>query len=488
MKKTYNTNYIICIVCILLLSFTGCTKFIDVDPPANTVNAGNVYESDQTAISVLTGIYTNFSLDNGSMFGGTASGLPLMSLYPSLSADELTLYPGTENLELVDYYMNDLKANNVSTTNFWSKTYKYIFVLNSAIDGLSISTGLTPVVKTQLSGEAYFLRAFCYFYLVNLYGDVPLILSTDYSVTSLQSRVAKADVYVQIKKDLLQAQSLLSADFLDNKLLSKTADRVRPTQFAATALLARMDLYTNDYVNAELESSKVINNKGEFDTVPLNDVFLKNSKETIWALQPVGNITDQNSGEGKLFIIPESGPQTYMNEVYLNDRLRNSFESGDQRLTNWISSIDVLGVTYYFPYKYKIGFEDTPTAENPIILRIAEQYLIRAEARAQQNNLSGAIADLDVIRERAGLPSIAITTPGIGKLDLLTAILHERQVELFTEWGHRWLDLKRTGTIDDVMKVEAPLKGGVWDNHSALYPIPLSEIQNNPNLVQNKGY
>jgi hypothetical protein len=120
-----------------------------------------------------------------------------------------------------------------------------------------------------------------------------------------------------------------------------------------------------------------------------------------------------------------------------------------------------------------------------MVFRLAEQYLIRAEARAQQGNVSGSQSDLNAIRTRAGLPN----TTANDKASLLTAIQHERQVEMFTEWGHRWFDLKRTGTIDAVMSVIAPAKGGgAWNSNKALLPLPLGDLQADQNLTQNPGY
>jgi hypothetical protein len=120
-----------------------------------------------------------------------------------------------------------------------------------------------------------------------------------------------------------------------------------------------------------------------------------------------------------------------------------------------------------------------------MVFRLAEQYLIRAEARAQQDNLIEAISDLDVLRNRAGISLIKNTTPGISKTNLLLAIEKERQVELFAEWGHRWLDLKRTNRADIVL---APTKSK-WSKDDTLYPIPTSEFNKNPRLGdQNPGY
>jgi hypothetical protein len=178
--------------------------------------------------------------------------------------------------------------------------------------------------------------------------------------------------------------------------------------------------------------------------------------------------------------------------VYLSATLLNSFELNDQRRSKWTDSVIVsisgVATAFYYPNKYKIGQVNTAVAEYSMILRLAEQYLIRAEARAKQNNLSGAIDDLDKIRTRAGLITIASSNPGISQSALLDIILHERQVELFTEWGHRWFDLKRTGKVDAVMSVVTPQKGGTWETTDQLYPIPSTELQKNPNLTQNSGY
>jgi hypothetical protein len=122
--------------------------------------------------------------------------------------------------------------------------------------------------------------------------------------------------------------------------------------------------------------------------------------------------------------------------------------------------------------------------EYTVVLRLAEQYLIRAEARAQQGNLLDAQADLNIIRSRAGLSDRSINNVDL----LLTAIMHERQVELFSEWGHRWLDLKRTNTVNAVMSVITPQKGGTWSSNWAWFPIPQSEIRTNVKLKQNLGY
>nr|WP_308199398.1 RagB/SusD family nutrient uptake outer membrane protein [Chitinophaga sedimenti] len=127
-------------------------------------------------------------------------------------------------------------------------------------------------------------------------------------------------------------------------------------------------------------------------------------------------------------------------------------------------------------------------SEYSVLLRLAEQYLIRAEARVKQDKVSQAIDDLDMIRNRAGLSLIKITNPTITKDDLIEAIFEERQLELFTEQGHRWLDIKRLGKVDAVMMAVSSFKGITWDTRKQLWPLPFSDTQNGTNLDQNPSY
>jgi hypothetical protein len=115
------------------------------------------------------------------------------------------------------------------------------------------------------------------------------------------------------------------------------------------------------------------------------------------------------------------------------------------------------------------------------VFRLGEQYLIRAEARAQRNDLQGALADLNAIRNRAGLASVNNGTKDV----ILEAIRKERFTELFTEWGDRWLELKRAGIADAIL---LPLKGSGWQTTDQLYPLPQSELDINVFLTQNPGY
>lgn len=460
----------IAIICSLMLSIS-CKKFVEVEAPPTSLTAKNVYTSDATAIAVLTGIYATMS--NGTI----AEGLSGISIRTGLSSDELTLWSASTDKLLQLLYRNALTSQQ--TVDFWLTMYGRLYTVNSALEGLSKSVGLNPIVKQQLMGEALFLRAFFYFYLVNIYGDVPLVLTSDYTANAVAPRNSTDQIYKQMIEDLNSALSLLSDKYPSSTITTSTDERIRPTKWAALSLLARVYLYTGDWAQAEAKASEVINHTSLFSLNSLNEVFLKNSSEAIWQLQTVSS--DWNTEDGFRFILP-GAPSDFF-PVYASNFLLSSFEANDQRKANWIGNIDDAGTTYYYPYKYKVWLSSDIT-EHLMVLRLAEQYLIRSEARAQQGKISEAQDDLNAIRQRAGLDPTAANDNS----SLLTAVLHERQVELFTEWGHRWFDLKRAGMADVVMATVTPQKGGAWNPNWKLYPLSFQDIQLNPNLKQNQGY
>lgn len=469
--------YLFILICPSLLN---CKQLVDIPSPVTSTSETNVYTNNQTAIAVLTGIYANMS--NADITTGSITSISLLS---GLSADEITLYNDGNILPYTEYYRNSLNANTTGH-DLWIASYQTIFVANSAIEGIENSTSLTTSIKQQLIGEAKFIRSFCYFYLLNLYGDVPLVLGTDYIINSNIPRSPTSNVYQQIVADLNDAINLLHNEYLAADLTTITTERVRPNKWAAIALLAKVHLYMGDYVNAEKMSTAIISNSTTYNLNTLEEVFLKNSSESIWQLQPVRNDLT-NTQEARLFVLPPTGPTTSTYPpypFYLNNSIVNGFEPGDQRREKWIGHVTISTTTYHFPYKYRNATPNAEVTEYSTILRLAEQYLIRAESRAQQDNLPGAQADLNTIRQRSGLKNVILTS----KSAVLTSILNERRSELFTEWGHRWLDLKRTHIIDSVMSIATPLKGGSWNTNWRLYPIPLSDLSKNPNLLQNQGY
>jgi hypothetical protein len=463
---------------VAVLNFTSCKKFIEVKSPITSTNSENVYASDATAAAVLTGMYINIS--SNSLASG---GLTSITLFSGLSADEFTLYSGVLNGKYIAYYKNSL-SSTLYGNDSWNNLYTFIFTCNSAIEKINNSSSLTPSVKQQLLGEAFFMRGFLYFYLVNLYGDVPLVTGTDYKINSTLKRTPQDQIYEQIISDLKLSQAYLSDNYLSSDIITSSNERVRPNKFAASALLARAYLYNGEYSNAEFEASSIINNATMYSLNALTGAFQKaslNNNEAIWQLQPVN--AGWNTEDARIFIIPSTGLSDAY-PVYLSDNLLNSFEVNDLRRRSWVDSVIIGTTKYYYLSKYKNAIKNSPVTEYLMVLRLAEQYLIRAEARAQLNNISAAQSDLNAIRNRAGLPNTTANTMS----DLMVAILHERQDELFGELGHRWLDLKRTANVDVVMGPVCAKKGGVWNTNWKWYPIPQYELDKDTRLVQNTGY
>lgn len=446
----------------LSIFYFSCKKFVEIPIPNNQLVNSAVFADSANATNAVIGIYINMmqavSLNIAS--GG-------LTLYPGLSADEL--YPTNNVTDENDFYKNEIDVNNNSNSvSLWMNGYSILYSANACLEGLA-NSNITITVKNQLTGEAKFTRAFVFFNLTNLYGPIPLVTSTDYHKNQVLRRSSPDTVFAQIINDLLDAQNLLSSNY-------PTTGRFRPNRFTASALLAKVYLYQKNWEKAEANATEIID-AGIYSLEPdLNNVFLSGSNETIWKLSSV--FPGIETWEG-YFFLPAGA--SLMPSYIITNNLLNAFENGDKRKQDWLNKNTVNGNDYYYPYKYKLGYDGlTVPLEDYVVFRLSEQYLIRAEARAQQDNLSGAITDLNLIRNRAGLEDTTFSD----QTSLLSAIQHERQIELFCEWGNRWFDLKRTGTATEVLSL---IKTG-FQAKDTLYPIPQTELNSNPFLTQNPGY
>ena len=452
----------------LIFLVPSCNKFVEVPQAKNTVGDDAVFGDSADAESSIVAMYIDIMNTVGinHALGG------YITLYTGLASDEI--YSTTGDPTELKFYENALTAAN-AYNGFWADLYKLIYHANACIEGLNKSSIAAPT-KNQFLGEAEFMRALSFFELANLYGGVPLTVTTDYKVNASLPRTSKDSVYSQIITDLKDASQKLSTTYFSQ-------GRVRPNQYTALALLARVYLYLGKWQEAEATANTIIGSGTYSLETDLNSVFLLTSNEAIWQLQPVRD--NFETPEGFSFV---SSDPTIVPSYVISDFLLNSFEPGDMRRSAWLDSSVVNGTAYYYPYKYKIGYDGnmgSPT-EGYTLFRLAEQYLIRAEARAQQNsNLSGAIDDINVIRQRSSLDPFPDT---LSQPQALDAIAKERRVELFLEIGQRWFDLKRTGQADAVMSIVTPQKGGSWSSNWQLFPIPLDQIQANPFLKQNQGY
>ena len=486
----------IVILCFLGVISGSCKKLISIPIPEDTITTSQVFSSEPQAESALAGMYSR--MINGMTFTGMGSlatdifSAGAVTIMAGLSSDELyNIYSNTEE----GFYVlncNKLTSINSGVANvLWITAYRTIYDANGIIEGVAASTSdaLRDSARKQLTGEAKFVRAFCYFYLTNLYGDLPLALTVDFNKTVNLRRASQQQVYQQIATDLKDAETLLVADYSTGK-----GERVRPNKWAATALLARTYLFMGDTKNASLAASAVIGHSVFFNLeTDLNNVFRKDSREAIWQLKQTitdGTLKNATPEGSALLPVPlYHGTARFS----ITNRLLDAFVPGDNRRADWVDSTDnadlSFGITYY-PAKYKTGNANgevnVPAPEYYMMLRLAEMYLVRAEADANggPGGLSAAITDLNTIRHRAGLTALP---DDLTKVQVLAAIEKERQVELFAEWGHRWFDLKRTGRAHDVLS-SVPIKQPWAGDYQLLYPIPNSEIRVNASLIQNPQY
>jgi starch-binding outer membrane protein, SusD/RagB family len=439
---------------VLIIAFSSCKKLIEIAPPGSSLLTANVFTDSVTVQSTLAGLYLQ------SLYRAETS------MYPALSADEFQ-YVGTT----YDAFINDALLSTTANVNtIWNNSYTNIYYANSIIEGVTASTGLTASVKTKAIAEARFMRAYAYFYLVNFFGDVPLILTTDVNQNSAKGRTDTADVYASMVDDLKFAQANLPADYS-----MSAGARTRANKWIATAMLARVELYLNNWADAETQATAVINTTSLFNLqADLTKVFTPTSQEAIWQIY--------NDATGYTWyanlILPN--PVAKVPTFVLTPSLTAAFETGDARKTAWTSTLLYNDSTYTYPAKYK-SLTIGANTEYFTPIRLAEMYLIRAEARTQQNNTGDAQADVSVIRNRAGLSN----TTASDKASLLLAIEQERRIELSYECGHRWFDLKRTGRVNAVI---GALKPQFWQPTAALYPIPTQQLSANANLKQNPGY
>jgi len=455
--KLVRVKYIL----LLLVGATlhSCDDFVAVELPDSQLTGEAVFEDTTTANAAMTAVYAK--LRDSGLLTGHATGL---SCRLGLYADELDSYQGvgTNN-----FYTNALFSSESGVQDLWNQSYNIIYGANAVLEGVTNSASLSKADKDRLKGEALFVRALSHFYLHNLYGDLPYVTTTDYAFNSRIHKSLSADLYNMMLDDANTALGLLPEEY-------SSPEKGRPNKAAVYALLSRIYLYNGQWAEATDNASAVLNNTMYVWETDLDKVFLKESTSTIWQFIP--DSQGANTYEGSLFIFNEGPPPS----IALTTSLVGAFEAGDQRKNHWIREITDGSNVWYHAFKYKSQVQATST-EYSIVFRLAEQYLIRSEARARQGDLIGAKEDLNKVRNRAGLGD----TQAITSEEIVEAILRERRVELFTEFGHRFFDLKRLGTIDAVL---SGVKPG-WDTNDRLWPIPAKELSANPNLnPQNPGY
>lgn len=423
---------------------------LDVEPQSS-IDADKAFQNKKDIEKGIIGAYSYFS--SLSYYGRS------YAIFPDLAADNLSHPIAATASEYSEIDNNNILPENGSVSGMWSVMYAGINVTNNVISKVPGIAGMTDEERNKALGELYFIRALNHFNLLNYFGAVPVITTPTVGVGNLDKpRNAVQDVYNQIISDLLFAADHLSV----------SGNKTRTSKYAAKALLARVYLYKGDYINAQSLATEVIEGGGYTLLGNYADVFASDeSSESIFEIY-FSQIERNRIAE---YNFPKS--LNGRSEVEPDSSLLSAYETGDKR---YGASIAFEGTS-----AYAIKYDDLSLgADNFIVLRLSEMYLIRAEAEANKTtpNVGQIQSDINKIRNRASLPSTAETSVP----QLLKIIEKERRVEFAFE-GHRWFDLVRTGRAIAVLP-------NVKSINQTLFPIPTDEIQtnNDPGMTQNPGY
>ena len=483
MKKYIKFKTATLLFAVILI--TSCSNLIEVTP-RQSIDSATALSNGDAINAAMNGVYDRFQSTN--LYGRDFLAIP------DALADNgrATNKSGRLNPEY----------NNQSGAHFanWTTAYIAINQINLILDALPNIKDLTQVQKDAVEGEASFLRAILYHDLLRAYsydpgaeiaqynrGGVPLILKGVLSLSSVTfpARASVAECYTQVIKDLTNAIAKIPK-------ASNSRAPIYATQGAAQALLSRVYLYNRDYANAvKLATDALGSGVGKFldntayiggfrspsnpesmlelvYTVPENIGVNTSLQTTYTTLFEVGNRA-RTAGFGDL--VPSATLLTAMesekNGTVVLDIRRQLYELGTAG----------RGTAAIECTKF-IGKNGTANLDNVPVMRISEMYFNRAEANYFLGKEADALADVNIIRKRAGLMELKDLKGAI----LLAEILKQKRIEFAFE-GHRWFDMKRLGM--DIVKIPSNIP---FTDFRILAQIPTGEITNNPNLKQNFGY
>jgi hypothetical protein len=381
-------------------------------------------------------------------------------IFADLAADNLAHPRDATSSDYAEVDNNAILPENSAVSGIWAVIYDGINIANNIIAKVPGMPDMTDIEKNEALAELYFIRALNHFNLLNYFGSIPIKTEPTIGVENLDAARDPVDqVYSCIIEDLTFAEQYLKAS---------SSTKVRASKYAAKALLARVCLYQGDYDLAYEKANDVIFNGGYTLLENYEEIFSGDgSDETIFEI----DFTELDRNRIAEYNFPKS--LNGRREVAPDESLINAFEPGDVRKT--------CSIAYDGSNAYANKYNDlSKGADNVIILRLAEMYLIRAEAEANKTtgNITAIQNDINVIRARAKLYVTAANTIN----DLKTAIEKERRVEFAFE-GQRWFDLVRTRQAMSVLPT-------VTNINKTLFPIPSGELQTNknPEMKQNPGY
>lgn len=468
---------ILLIACITVMA--SCTNFLDREPISDLAEE-NFFKTGADAESALIAAYDALQSEYY-IFDRFTNG--------DVIADNC--YAGGDNPNNFQLDQFTTTPTNVNVERDWAYLYEGISRANAVLDNVEAieSPDLAAARKAEILGEAAFLRAYHYFQLTNLWGEVPLILnkvnSTDPAVV-FQSKVSVQAVYDAMIEDLNFALQNLPETYPQNQQ--------RITKGAVNTMLAKVYAHqpTPNWAKVKEHAQAVISSGAYQLLSNYDDLWTasnENSAESIFEIQFVGGTNEANWG-----------PQLWLPPSLTNDNWRKFNTPSKNLLAAFDAENDVIrknasikmesGLPWQdpdypsgvipFPFKQRLA-NGWSSPNNYILLRLADVILLLAEAENELGNTAAATTALNQIRNRVSLANTTANTQN----SLRTAIENERRLELAFE-GHRWFDLKRSGKA--VATMNALNRNYNVAEYQLLLPIPQSELDRNPNLTQNPGY
>lgn len=454
------TNIIKALLLIsILIQAASCKKYLETTPIGAVSDEAPV--SDKASVeTALRGVYRQ--LASSGYYGET---YVTLGYFPSGDIKNLTT-GGAANLVNVNFRADDVNFNTA-----WNAIYNTINRANHVIAKTAAvqDPALTQELKDKYIGEAKFIRALAYFDLARAWGGVQIILEPTSSLIDRPAvqRSSVEQTYEQVLKDLEDAEQLLPDEL----------NRIRATRRTVWALRARLHLYRQEWALAEQYATKLIELSTDYNLVKPYGAWFKNNvvatPESIFELEY--SAINPSAIRAQMQHPTNGGTYRYAPNDRFVQLLNDSLESGGRKAL--IGSVTQGGTTIWFGNLYY----RLPATDPAYIFRIAEMYLIRAEARAHLNNVEGSLADLNEIRKRAEVPELNLSTTE----ELLLAIENERRVEFAFE-AHRWFDLARTGRAEAVLEALDP--NTKVEPYELRFPVPVTQIQLDNNLTQNEGY
>jgi hypothetical protein len=489
---------------VLALGTSSCKKWLDLKPQDGIVSTA-FWQTKEDVKAEVIGCYSSLLAPPPTGDGsGDRSLTEYLFMWGELRADMITLGPGATSEEVDVTNVNTLPINSITE---WSAVYRTINYCNVVIDNapgvLKKDPTFTQTALNQYLSEVKALRALMYFYLVRVFRDVPLKLTSTTSDQDLKAlpKTAQKDILSQIVKDLNESEANAVITFGD-----KADDKGRITRYTINAIQADVYLWMDDYNDALIACNKIINS-GKFGLLTGTGnwfselYYLGNSNESIFEFQYAAPINNP------FYLMTEATTRRYLASGYTSADVY-SFDSNDP--TN--SDIRGDGASLLFGdgtiWKYVGINSNTAQVQGSyythwFVYRYADILLMKAEAEANLNNGADALNIISTIRTRANaLPATAMTPDSTDVQGVSDYILAERGREFAFE-GKRWFDLLRFAKRNNYQRLDILLDlvtrsvasdrqqsamAKYKDPDSHYFPINASELADDPNLVQNPFY